>query len=350
MSAPPIRIESKAWTDTRYTTLALELGLAASESDTALIRCAAIWRWQTEHFTDDAPTYAVAPAVVNGALKSLDGARALVAADLAELEADGRLRIRGGRDDKGKSRIDWLYRERERNRAKGEKRHRDAERAGGRFATSRAPAAHQPDVGTEPAGDQPATSSLVSGLRSPEIPDLSLGARAPAHDPCAPAPYTDADGPLDPPGRAPTTPGVGRMVRFVTLAVELLNAARLEINHAATRVHATPGDDMAAARHLRGATDDECERAIRHGVAVIAASVRAGREDFDKLRPGELFGPRRWSQWQAGDPALIERRAAERRSARGSDGGPGSMRAPPASGIDATAEALRARAAARGDP
>lgn len=285
MSAPPIRIESKAWTDTRYTTLALELGLDASESDTALIRCAAIWRWQTEHFTDDAPTYSVVPAVVNGALKSLDGARALVAADLAELDPDGRLRIRGGRDDKGKSRIDWLYRERERNRAKGEKRHRDADRTAGRFATSRAPAAHQPDVGTPPAGDQPATSSLVSDLRSPDVPDLSFSRVA--RDPSPPAP-------VPPPVAAFATASV-----HVALAVELLNAARLEIDPAARPIDFDQGDEMALVGHLRGIPEDKREASIRHGVAAIAAAVKSGAATIGALRPGELVGPRSWRKWQA---------------------------------------------------
>jgi len=318
MSAPPIRIESKAWTDTRYTTLALELGLPASEWDTALIRCAAIWRWQTEHYADDAPTYTVAAAVVNGALKSLDGARALVAADLAVVEPDGRLLIRGGRDDKGKSRIDWLYRERERNRAKGEKRHRDAAREGGRFtasaapeppAASRAPAAHQPERGTAPAGDQPATSSLVSGLRSPEISD-SLS--SPAREEARPAPA---------PAYAPTA-------RHVALAVELLNAARLEFDPTARAVATDPAFEHGLAGHLRPLPEADREPAIRHGVAAIAEAVRVGDETIGALRPGELAGPRSWAKWQA---------APLKRVARGRDG--------PA-GRTSTAKPLRGAAAA----
>ena len=76
----PVRIEAKAWTDSRYATVALYLGLSAGDAEIALIRCAAIWRWQTEHYTEAAPTYVVPEGVVVGALKSLDGPRALVAA------------------------------------------------------------------------------------------------------------------------------------------------------------------------------------------------------------------------------------------------------------------------------
>ena len=183
----PVRIEAKAWTDSRYATLALHLGLSAGDSEIALIRCAAIWRWQTEHYTDAEPTYSVHASVVIGALKSLRGAEALVAADLAELEPDGRLRIRGGRNDKGESRIDWFWRDRQTRSAAG---HASESRRGsdGRFGAgagartgstggtdARSRKAAKPPESTDGpptdhrrTTDDPSDGDRLSGLRTPD--------------------------------------------------------------------------------------------------------------------------------------------------------------------------------------
>ncbi len=314
MSAPPIRIESKAWTDSRYAALALRLGLPRAEF--ALVLVATIWRWQTEHYTDDQPTYSVPRAVVEGALGSLQGPEALVAADLAELEPDGRLRIKGGRDDAGKSRIDWLHRDREERRAAGRasaarrkaagdprgERGKFADLAGAQPTDDQRPTNGPP---TEPERDtERPPSSLVSGLRTPEDLFLSPGARGPAT--AAPAPEAKPH---------------GSAVRLVALAVELLNAARLGIDPKAQPVDADQGDEMAAAGHLRGIPEDRREVAIRHGVAAIAASVKAGKDTIAALRPGELFGPRSWRKWQAAPTEFTP---------RGRDGPGGSRQATPA--------------------
>lgn len=93
----------------------------------------------------------------------------------------------------------------------------------------------------------------------------------------------------------------------MTLAVELLNAARAEVDPASQPVDADQGDEMAAAGHLRAVPEGRREAAIRHGVAAITASVRAGVDTVGALRPGELFGPRSWRKWQAA-PLEVTRR------------------------------------------
>lgn len=105
------------------------------------------------------------------------------------------------------------------------------------------------------------------------------------------------------PDEPPTQAGQGLarppIAPHVALAVDLLNAARLEIDPTAQPIDADQGDEMAAAGHLRAIHEDKREAAIRHGVAAIAASVKAGRDTVAALRPGELFGPRSWRKWQA---------------------------------------------------
>lgn len=188
MSAPPVRIESKAWTDSRYASLALRLGLPRAEF--ALVLVATIWRWQTEHYTAEKPTYSVPRSVVEGALGSLQGPEALVAADLAELEPDGRLRIKGGLDDAGMSRISWLWDDREQRRTAGKASAARRKAAGdprvsrGRFGdlppTDDQRTTNEPPTATERSTER-RPSSPDSGLRTPD-PEVSLtaGAREPA--------------------------------------------------------------------------------------------------------------------------------------------------------------------------
>lgn len=310
MSAPPVRIESKAWTDTRYTTLALELGLQPGDADVALIRCAAIWRWQTEHYTASAPTYVVDRSVVIGALKSLRGADAMVAAGLAELQADGRLRIKGGIDDKGRSRIDWLWRDRQ---AQAEKGRRRAERAAadgrnaGRFAsqqaTSRAPAALQPEGVKEPAGDQPATSSPDSGLSSPS--DLSV---SPARE---------------------VEPVVVQPVQIGQLIAD----ARVRLDQERRRIDPTAPTlpPMAGERALRDrlAELQPAERApvLAHCIAVLVAEAeRAG--SINNLHFGWLAGPNAWAALRAKTVAGV--RGRDSPTGRSRTGGAAVGRAQPA--------------------
>jgi hypothetical protein len=302
VSAPPVRIESKAWTDHRYTTLALELGLAAGEADVALIRCAAIWRWQTEHYTDAAPTYVVDRSVVNGALKSLRGADAMVAATLAETQADGRLRIKGGVDDKGKSRIDWLYRDREKQREKGRRRHEQAgDRAGpggGRFQpqTSQPPAANQPEGVQPPATDQPATSSPDSGLCSTSDSSFSFEGRD-------------------------------------TAAREVLSAFLVALNHHRTRIRPTceplrkltpfigpASPEGRAIESIGRIPEGDRYRLAARALEVLVFQVEAGERDFGDLRPAILFGPAAFDQLVAAWPPSARVRAGPPGRSRSSDG------------------------------
>lgn len=159
------------------------------------------------------------------------------------------------------------------------------------------------------AESQPVTPILPSPGQS--SPDSLSGARGRAN----PAQSTEPD---EPPTQ--TCPAASRppITPLVTLAVELLNAARLELDPTAQPIDADQGDEMAAAGHLRTLPEDRRESAIRHGVAAMAASVKAGRDTVGILRPGELFGPRSWRKWQA---------APTESTPRGRDGPAGKPRA-----------------------
>ncbi len=117
----------------------------------------------------------VPEGVVVGALKSLDGPRALVAAGLAEL-VEGGLRIKGGKNDKGESRIDWYWRDQQQRSAAG-KASESRRGAGGRFgakvatspdATDGPPTHDRRSTDGPPAEDQRETDSPDSGLRTPD--------------------------------------------------------------------------------------------------------------------------------------------------------------------------------------
>lgn len=99
----PVRIDAAAWGDLRFATLARLCGFADAEH--ALIKCAKIWSWQTEHYTEEQPTYVVDTDLVESALGP-DGGDHLVRARLADPGPDG-LRIRGSL-----GRIEWLWKTR----------------------------------------------------------------------------------------------------------------------------------------------------------------------------------------------------------------------------------------------
>ena len=117
----PVRIDASAWGDLRFATLARLCGFA--DADHALIKCAKIWSWQTEHYTDDRPTYVVEIDLVESALGP-GAADHLVRARLAE-EGPSGLRIRGS-----SGRIEWLWKKRLASRSGGEatkRKHADKE-------------------------------------------------------------------------------------------------------------------------------------------------------------------------------------------------------------------------------
>jgi hypothetical protein len=114
----PVRIETKAWTDHRFATVARLLGLADLEH--ALIKVAKIWSWQTEHYTPEEPTYVVDRDTIESALDHEGAAEALVRAKLAEELPEG-YRMRGTT-----GRIEWLHQRREAAARGGKARQRKA--------------------------------------------------------------------------------------------------------------------------------------------------------------------------------------------------------------------------------
>lgn len=147
----PVRIDASAWGDLRFATLARLCGFADAEH--ALIKCAKIWSWQTEHYCDDEPTYVVEIDLVESALGP-GGADHLVRARLAEAGPDG-LRIRGSR-----GRIEWLWKTRTASKRGGDAtRRKHADKTGPRGQ----PAA-MPEAGPVPRQET-----------GPLIPDPDLG-------------------------------------------------------------------------------------------------------------------------------------------------------------------------------
>lgn len=111
MSAP-VRIESEAWDDLRFRTLARLLGMV--DGDLALIKCGRLWSWQAEHYTPEAPTYVVDADTIDSALGVAGGAAAMVRAKLADEVPEG-FRVRGA-----EGRIEWLWQRRQAAKAGGE--------------------------------------------------------------------------------------------------------------------------------------------------------------------------------------------------------------------------------------
>lgn len=156
-----VNIEAEAWADLRYETLARLLKLA--DGHHALIRCARIWAWQTEHFTEDEPTYVVDRDTIDSALGVDGGADAMVRARLAEEVPEG-FRIKGG-----KGRIEWLHR----NRANGERSRATAS------AKRKVDDKHQaPARAPAPAAPGPLTPALV-------LPDTHTGSESVGPEPSA---------------------------------------------------------------------------------------------------------------------------------------------------------------------
>lgn len=127
-----VNIEAEAWGDIRFATLARLCKLV--DSDHALVKCARIWAWQTEHFTPESPTYVVDIDIVESVLGE-GAAEILIRCRLAE-PAPGGVRIKGS-----EGRIEWLYR----NRSNGKKRRGGHERVAGARAGAPAPGDQVPN-------------------------------------------------------------------------------------------------------------------------------------------------------------------------------------------------------------
>lgn len=307
MSAP-VRRESKVSSDPRYATLALLLGLA--DADHATGKMLRLYAWQTENYTDESPTYSVHRSIIIGIFQRIDSPERLVDADLAELEADGRFRIKGGRDDRGRSRIDWLWREREQRRAAGKARAAGARSAGGRWSSPPAddqreasgppdgPAADQRETSGEPPADERRTSSPDSVLR---IPDLSPPPRA-----IAGHPVTTAEA----------------MHRYVDHAIDQLNLARRSIDPKSRPIallHDQPCRELVD--RLRPLAPEERMAALDHALDVLIAEARA-KGTVDDLRVAMVSGERAWPRLQAATVAGVSKR-------RDGPGGAGNPSTPP---------------------
>lgn len=320
--AIPVRIEAKAWTDPRYQALAIELGMARARH--ALIAVADIWQWQTEHYTDERPTYCVPRAVIVGALEHRDGPEAMVAAGLAEAQPDGTFRIRGGKDDKGESRIDWLYRHQlaqaERGRRRAEKAGSEG-RQGGKF-TSRQPAGHQPEGVRAPATDQPPTSSPISNLRTPD-PEISLtaGAREPTK-PADPSEGWQADVPgkhdAPPPAR-----GADSILALLTEAAAALNAERVRWSPDAPPIDESTAAGVTARLMATPAADRR--RKLMHAVACVIARAKRTRS-VDGLRWSTFGSEQAWAY--VVDASVAEYARSGQRPGHGARDSPGRRQQP----------------------
>ena len=209
-----IRIDDKAFADSRFTLLAKLLGYA--EPDFAIIKVARIWQLQTETFTPENPTYVVSTSIVT-AMLGPSVPESLVLAKLAT-EQPGGLYIHGTR-----GRIEWLHASRARavkaGKASGESRRAkmntcstDVEHM---FNTSSTYVEHSPNIrrtrGEQEANIEPTKSNPLSLSLSLSLSDSQKEEGETPFAACA-APSNPADaaegsgGPQNPtaPAQAPS--------------------------------------------------------------------------------------------------------------------------------------------------
>lgn len=183
----PVRIESRAWSDLRFATLARILGLA--DADHALIKVARLWSWQTEHFKAESPTYVIDRDTIESVLGDR-GPEALVRAKLATETPDG-WRMHGTEGS-----IEWCNELAEKRSRAGQARAAGARRGpDGRLMTCNdgySNPAHAGCAGPAPTSTAPAQSSAPSPDPSPSpdqekilgaLGDLVLAPWAPADAP-----------------------------------------------------------------------------------------------------------------------------------------------------------------------
>ena len=290
----PVRLEAEFFDDPDVDALAELLGYP--DRDMAAGKLARLYSWQTEKYTDERPTYAVPRSTLIG-IFGVKGPDAMVEAGLATLQDDGLYKIAGsdkpnGRTP-GKTRVNWLWLERQAQADRGRKRAAsagDGARDQGRF-TSAAPAGDQPATSRKHAGDQPPASSPFSVLRSPD-PDLSLTARAGAEQ-GPPAPEQAASPPDAP--ESPPRPASSDRWRKLALALhdrwadagraltaELGLTAKVggvmpapaTIDRILAAVAIWAGEAMATDRDLEAVADER----MAHLLAVRTAAARVERD------------------------------------------------------------------------
>jgi hypothetical protein len=188
----PVRMEAEVFTDPDVSALQKLLGL--EQRATAVGLLAELWSWQTKHYTDEHPTYAVPRSILVG-IFGLQGPQAMVDANLATEQPDGRFYIHGTDKPNGsnpeKTRINWMFKGRAEQSARAKKR--GAQLRSG--VTPGDPEA-QPRLPQTPSGSaaaEPRVTSLISDLWSPEEPEHTHPARDPSATDLQPAatPTTD---------------------------------------------------------------------------------------------------------------------------------------------------------------
>jgi hypothetical protein len=144
------------------------------DGDLVRMKMMRLWRWQTEHFTGDAPTY----VVTRGNLVARFGIRgpeAMIEAGLADERPDG-FYIRGSQ-----GRIEWLWLKRKAGKKGGDKR-AEVAAAGDRASDGRFGSGGQPSTSQAPAKQVPSTSQAATTLVT-SIRDQGSGIRDNPEDP-----------------------------------------------------------------------------------------------------------------------------------------------------------------------
>lgn len=271
----PVRIDAAAWGDLRFATLARLCGFADAEH--ALIKCAKIWAWQTEHYTDELPTYVVDPDIVESALGP-GGAGHMVRARLADSGPDG-LRIRGS-----EGRIEWLSKKRRASKCGGE-------------ATRRKHADQTGPVGLPVAQPQPVpqTGPTLGALTLPltlKDPDIHSRARS-------------------------RHPDAGRVGHAVWLHAEACAIELRNENVSLPRWPSQHGSDHAGwnalldrvCELLVGSDAEHAERVCMNRVDVaVAMAIKTGEGGF--FTPIGMFKRESFEHWSVQEPTQIKRKPA----------------------------------------
>lgn len=295
--AAPVRLECEFFDDPSIDALATILGY--EDRDTAAGKLARLFSWQTEKYTAERPTYAVPRSTLIG-IFGARGPEAMVEAGLATLQADGLYKIHGsdkpnGRTP-GKTRVNWLWLERQAQAERGRKRAAsagDGARDQGRF-TSAAPAGDQPATSRKHAGDQPPASSLISDLSS-QISDLSLSGGA--RDLGAPEPSKPAPAP------SPVSPD-RQLGELAEHAITRLTEARRRVDPNAPPIPVIvdqPGRQLMD--HLRPISSEMRRSTLDRAIDVMVATFGAESRPVGDYRMAMLAGPNAWSRWRDGTVA-----------------------------------------------
>lgn len=290
----PVRLEAEFFDDPSIDALATILGY--EDRDTAAGKLARLFSWQTEKYTAERPTYAVPRSTLIG-IFGARGPEAMVEAGLATLQTDGLYKIHGsdkpnGRTP-GKTRVNWLWLERQAQAERGRKRAAsagDGARDQGRF-TSAAPAGDQPATSRKHAGDQPPASSPFSVLRSPD-PDLShpAGAREPVQ-PVDPSEGWERDVPGKPDAPPPTR-GADSILSLLVEAAAALNAERVRWSPDAPPIDESTAAGVTARLMATPAADRR--RKLMHAVACVIARAKRTRS-VDGLRWSTFASESAWA-------------------------------------------------------